>query len=99
MTIETIAAPSKPALKRPPFYKVMIFDDDISTFQCVIDIAVKYFNKNEDEGFEIAFKVNARGAELVGIFPKDTAKSKVALAKKELKENGYPLRIELFKSN
>ena len=62
MTIETIdVAPSKPALQRPPLYKIMIFDDDVSTFQCVIDIAVNHFNKNEDEGFEIAFKVNARG--------------------------------------
>ena len=98
MTTETIVAPSKPALKRPPLYKVMIYDDDVSTFQSVIDILVSYFNKNEDEAYEVAFKVDTRGAELVGIYPKDTAKTKVALAKKELKANGYPLRIELYES-
>ena len=98
MITETITAPSKPALKRPPLYKVMLFDDDVSTFQCVIDIVANHFNKTADEGFDIAFKINARGAELVGIYPKDTAKTKIALANDELKVSGYPLRIELYKS-
>lgn len=98
MTIETIVAPSKTVLKCPSLYKVMLFDDDVSTFRCVIDILVNHFNKNEDQAFEIAFKIDTQGADLVGIYPKDTAKTKIALAKSELKEKGYPLRIELYKS-
>ena len=98
MTIETILSPSKPALKRPPLYKVMIFDDDISTFQCVIDLLVNYFNTNEDEAYEITFKVHLEGIAVAGIYPKDVAETKLGLARKELKASGDPLRIELYES-
>ena len=98
MTIEAIIAPTKPFLKRPPLYKIMIFDDDITKYQCVIDIAVKYFNKTPDEAYEVAFRVDARGADMVGVYSKDVAETKVKMAKAELKALGAPLRIELFES-
>jgi ATP-dependent Clp protease adapter protein ClpS len=43
MTFETIAAPTQSVLKRSPLYKVMLFDDDVGTFRCGIDILVNYF--------------------------------------------------------
>ena len=98
MTTKTIAAPSKPTLKRPPLYKVIIFDDDITKFQTVMDIAVTYFNKSEDEAYEVAFRVDNRGEDIAGIYPKDIAETKVALAKKELNLLSFPLRIESFES-
>ena len=39
------------------------------------------------------------GAELVGIYPKDVAETKISLANAELKISGYPLSIELYESN
>ena len=100
MTIETIdVAPTKPVLKRPPLYKVMIFDDDVSTFQCVIDLMVSYFNCSEDDAFRFACKINVEGIATAAVYSKDVAETKLALAKKELKANGYPLHIELFESN
>jgi len=98
MSTEAIVAPSKPALKRPPLYKVMIFDDDVSTFQCVIDLMVNYFNTSEDDAYRFACKINIEGNATAGTYPKDIAETKVKLAKDELISNGYPLRIELFES-
>ena len=98
MSTEAIVAPSKPALKRPPLYKVMIFDDDVSTFQCVIDLMVNYFNTSEDDAYRFAYKINIEGNATAGTYPKDIAETKVKLAKDELISNGYPLRIELFES-
>ena len=99
MATETIdVAPTKPVLKRPPLYKVWFFDDDISTFQCVIDIMVNYFNTTEDDAFRFACKINVEGIATAGVYPKDIAETKIGLANAELKTNGYPLRIELYKS-
>ena len=98
MTIESVSAPCKPILKRPPLYNVIFFDDDISTFQCVIDIMVNHFNTTEDDAFRFACKINVEGIATAGGYSKDVADTKLALAKKELKTNGYPLRIELYKS-
>ena len=96
MTTATIVAPCKPALKRPALYNVIFIDDDITTFQCVIDILVSYFNKSEDEAYELAMQVHLTGAAIVGIYPKDVAETKISLAKTELKDAGYPLRMRLL---
>ena len=98
MTTETIAASCKPILKRPPLYKVLFFDDDISTFQCVIDIMVNHFNTTEDDAFRFACKINVEGIATAGVYSKDVAETKLGLANAELKTSGYPLRIELFES-
>ena len=98
MTTESMTAPCKPKLKQPPLYKVIFFNDDISTFQCVMDILVNYFNKSEDAAYELAFKVHIEGSATAGIYPKDIAESKISLANSELKSNGFPLHIELTKS-
>ena len=98
MTTNLMTAPCKPQLNLPARYKVILFDDDISTFQCVMDILVSYFNKSEDAAYELAFKVHIEGNATAGIYPKDIAESKISLANSELKTNGFPLHIELTKS-
>ena len=98
MTTKTTIAPSKPELKRPSLYKVLIIDDEVSTYQCVIDILINHFNKSEDEAYDLAFIVDNRGVGLVGTYPKDIAETKIALAKSELKIVGFTLRIDLLSS-
>jgi len=98
MTTKTIAAPCKPILKHPPLYKVVFFDNEISTFRSVMNIMVNYFNTTEDNAFLFAFKVDVEGNAVAGIYPRDVAETKLALAKKELKALDDPLKIELYKS-
>ncbi len=89
---------NKPELKHPPLYKVIFFDDDNTTMKCVIDLLVNFFNKNEDEAYEIMIDVHMIGKAIVGIYTKDMAETKVSLANAELKINGYPLNIQLVES-
>ena len=96
MTTATIEAPCKPDLKRPALYNVIFIDDDTTTFQCVIDILGSYFNKSEDEAYELTMQVHLTGAAIVGIYPKDVAETKISLAKNEIKDTGYPLRMRLL---
>jgi len=97
MTTETICAVSKPQLKRPPLYKVVFMDDDITTMQCVIDILVSYFNKTDDDAYELMMQVHLVGNAVAGTYCKDIAETKIAQANAELKVTAYPLRIELHK--
>ena len=96
MTTAIIEAPCKPELKRPALYNVIFIDDDITTFQCVIDILVGYFNKSEDEAYDLTMEVHLIGVAIVGIYPKDVAETKISLAKNEIKNTDYPLRIRLL---
>jgi ATP-dependent Clp protease adaptor protein ClpS len=98
MCIESITAPCKPQLKRPPQFNVIFFDDDISTFTCVMDILVNYFNKSKEDAYELTMEVHLTGICVAGIYPKDIAKTKISLANAELKNTSYPLNIQLAKS-
>lgn len=98
MSTQSITAVCKPQLKQPAKYKVMFFNDDISTFQCVMDILVNYFNKSEDSAYELAFKIHIQDCAVVGTYTKDIAETKTSLAKADIKTSGYPLKIELFES-
>ena len=96
MTTATIEAPCKPALKRPALYNVMFVDDDITTFKTVVDILVSYFNKSEEEAYDLTVEVHLMGSAIVGIYPKDVAETRVSLAKAEIRNRGYPLRMQLL---
>ena len=42
--------------------------------------------------------MDRQGSDMVGIYPKDVAETKIKMAKAELKSLGAPLRNELFES-
>ena len=41
-------------------------------------------------------QVHLTGAAIVGLYPKGVAETKISLAKTELKNSGYPLRMRLL---
>ena len=75
----------------PKMYKVILHNDDYSTFDFVIEVLMEVFNKNKDEAVDLTLKVDREGYAVVGIYPKDIAETKVSLVKFMAKEAGYPL--------
>jgi ATP-dependent Clp protease adaptor protein ClpS len=75
----------------PKMYKVILHNDDYSTFEFVIEVLMEVFNKNKDEAINLTFKVDKEGYAVVGVYPKDIAETKVSLVKFMAKEAGYPL--------
>jgi len=75
----------------PKMYKVILHNDDYSTFDFVIQVLMEIFNKSNEEAVEITFRVDKDGYAVVGVYPKDIAETKVSLVKIMAKDNGYPL--------
>jgi ATP-dependent Clp protease adaptor protein ClpS len=84
-------------LMRPQMYKVILHNDDYSTFDFVIEVLVEVFNKSNDEAVELTFKVDEEGFAVVGIYPKDIAETKVSLVKFMADEAKYPLLATMEK--
>ncbi len=78
-------------LMKPKMYKVILHNDDYSTFEFVIEVLIEVFHKNKDEAVNLTLKVDREGYAVVGIYPKDIAETKVSLVKFMAKEAGYPL--------
>ena len=69
----------KQKIKEPTKYKVVIHDNPQTSFDEVIFIVSRCFNKTEEEASYIANKVHLEKKGICGIYSKEVAESKLEL--------------------
>lgn len=84
---------TKTKIVPPHHYKVVMYNDDFTTMEFVVDILVRIFHKSIKEATMIMFDVHKKGHGIAGIYPYDIAKTKVVHALKEAKQQGYPFKM------
>lgn len=86
---------TRTAPKEPHRYKVIILNDDFTTFEFVVDIMVLVFMKSQQEAWTIAETTHLHKKATVGIYSLDIAKSKVAKATAMARAEGFPLKFDI----
>lgn len=76
----------------PPQYKVILINDDYTTFEFVISILKTVFNKSDPDARRITYDVHKHGYGVCGIFSREIAETKVATVQQLSEAAGYPLR-------
>jgi ATP-dependent Clp protease adaptor protein ClpS len=84
-------ATSKPELKRPSMYKVLLHNDDYTPMEFVVHILEQFFAMNREKATQIMLTVHTEGAATVGIFPRDIAETKSEQVNQYAQENNHPL--------
>jgi ATP-dependent Clp protease adaptor protein ClpS len=79
--------------QEPKKFKVIMMNDDITTFDCVIMILKTVFMKPSDEAEYLTMKIDRTGQAVVGIYSYDIALSKVQKATRMARDAGFPLRL------
>ena len=82
-------------IKEPKNYKVVMYNDDFTTMEFVVYILINIFNKKEIDAEEIMMKVHKDGKAIVGIYSYDIAMTKVELATKLARQEGFPFKIKV----
>lgn len=82
-------------LKEPKQYKVIMWNDDFTTMDFVVEVLVTIFRKDEITAQAIMLDVHKRGKAVVGKYPYDIATTKVKAALTYAKEEGFPFRMTL----
>lgn len=82
-------------IKEPSQYKVIMWNDDFTSMEFVVDILVTIFRKDEATAQAIMLDVHHRGQAVVGKYPYDIAASKVTAALARAKAEGFPFRMTL----
>ena len=82
---------SKPELKRPPMYKVILMNDDYTPMEFVIHILENFFSMEREKATQIMLKVHTEGSAVVGIYPRDIAETKSEQVNQYAQENSHPL--------
>jgi ATP-dependent Clp protease adaptor protein ClpS len=76
----------------PPLHRVILLNDDYTPMDFVVDVLRTYFNKNEAQATELMLTVHTQGRASCGIYPKDTATTKVSQVMTAAREADHPLQ-------
>lgn len=90
-----IVEKSKPKLKKPPLYKVLLHNDDYTPMEFVVHLLMKFFHLSRPKAEEIMIHVHTRGVGVCGVFPREIAETKVRLVMDYALENQHPLQCSL----
>jgi ATP-dependent Clp protease adaptor protein ClpS len=82
---------TKPKVKPPPMYRVVLVNDDFTPREFVVYILVSVFQKPRSEARRIMVTAHQGGKSVVGVYTYDVANSRVERARKQASEAGYPL--------
>lgn len=85
----------KERTKEPRKYKVIVLNDDFTTFDFVIMIMTTVFLKTVQQAEEIAETTHIHQKATVGTYSYDIAKSKVAKATAMARAENFPLSFEI----
>ena len=75
-----------------PMFRVMLYNDDYTTFEFVIEILMQVFHKPEQEAMRITMNVHQHGKGVAGRYPREIAEMKVQEVHSRAENAGFPLR-------
>jgi ATP-dependent Clp protease adaptor protein ClpS len=82
----------KQTKKPPPFYKVLLFNDDFTTTDFVVDVLQRFFAMDVARATRVMLQVHHEGKAVCGVYPHDIAETKVAQVTDYARQSGHPLR-------
>ena len=86
---------SKPKLKRPKLYKVILHNDNYTTMEFVISVLISVFHKSASDAMAIMLHVHHRGAGVAGVYTYEVAEAKVQKTLQLAREAQYPLLVTM----
>lgn len=92
-----IITKTKPKVKKPSMYKVILLNDDYTPMEFVIHILEVFFNKSREEAARIMLHVHQKGVGICGIYPYEVAETKVTQVMDFCQKNEQPLQCTLEK--
>lgn len=88
---------SRTGFDEPKHYNVIIFNDDFTTMDFVIEVLTKIFGKSFEDAKALMLAVHNEGKAVAGTYSYDIAISKASLATKLARDNDFPLKLEVEK--
>ncbi|MCG6861116.1 MAG: ATP-dependent Clp protease adapter ClpS [Chromatiaceae bacterium] len=82
---------SKPQLKRPPMYKVLLLNDDFTPMEFVVVVLETFFRMDREKATQIMLHVHTRGVGICGVYTRDIAETKVSQVNEYSRSHQHPL--------
>lgn len=86
---------TRPKVKKPSMYKVILLNDDFTPMDFVIYVLMHFFKKSETDATQIMLDVHKKGAGLAGVYPFEIAETKVHQVHSLAQAQKYPLKCQI----
>jgi ATP-dependent Clp protease adaptor protein ClpS len=83
---------TKPVVRRPPLYRVLLLNDDFTPMEFVVHVLQHFFNKTYDDAYQIMMHVHQNGVGECGVFTYEVAETKVTLVMDFARKHQHPLQ-------
>jgi ATP-dependent Clp protease adaptor protein ClpS len=92
-----VATQRRKQVARPPKFKVILFNDDYTPMEFVVDILEQIFGKGPTEATQLMLQIHNTGMGIAGVYVLEVAETKVANVHLLAEGRGYPLRAGVEK--
>ncbi len=94
-TLEGDVLSEKEALKEPPLYAVIMYNDDYTPMDFVVFMLMSEFHHNEDKAVEIMLNIHHQGKGIAGVYSRDIAETKANQVNSLARKAGFPLNTQI----
>ena len=92
-TVTQIRTKTQTTVQRPRLHKVLLFNDDYTPRDFVVEVLKAVFRLNESQALNIMLTAHKKGVCVVAVFAQDIAETKAARGTEAGAARGYPLRF------
>ena len=89
---------SKPKLKRPPLYRVVLLNDDYTPMEFVVEVLQTVFGMERNGATRVMLEVHTRGKGICGVYTYEIAETKVAQVTSIAQQQRHPLLCTMEES-
>lgn len=82
---------SRPKLKRPSLYRVVLLNDDFTPMEFVVDVLQTIFGMERTRATRVMLEVHTKGKGVCGVYSYDIAETKVAQVTSVAQQQQHPL--------
>ena len=87
-----LATATRQRVARPPRFKVILYNDDYTPMEFVVQVLEKVFGKSPSAATQIMLQIHRGGMGVAGVYVLEVAETKSATVHRMAEERGYPLR-------
>lgn len=92
-----VATKTKPKVKRPSMYRVLLLNDDFTPMEFVVHVLMQFFHKSEEQATQIMLHVHHHGVGECGVYTYEVAETKVTQVMDFAREHQHPLQCVMEK--
>jgi ATP-dependent Clp protease adaptor protein ClpS len=92
-----VATKERAKSARPPRFKVILYNDDYTPMEFVVQVLEKVFGKGPSAATQIMLQIHRGGMGIAGVYVLEIAETKSTTVQRMAEERSYPLRCGVEK--